>query len=152
MNVFPRNESEGESGRYLAREKVLNGDCNPLIYCFFRRLPVKSLLQRSWLHPFGPRLFNITDFYYYIFMHPLKNFYTPLSRTPQKCFQSGPALANADAALNEDLSRDMNNHAALKRLSDSTEEGGLRSRQHFNFLSTIGHSLVASQNAIFFLI
>jgi len=26
-------------------------------------------------------------------MHSLKNFYTPLSGAPQKCFQSGPALA-----------------------------------------------------------
>jgi len=28
-------------------------------------------------------------------MHPLKNFYTPLSGVPQKCFKSAPALANA---------------------------------------------------------
>jgi len=27
-------------------------------------------------------------------MHPLKIFSTPLSGAPQKCFQSGPALAN----------------------------------------------------------
>jgi len=31
-------------------------------------------------------------------MHPLKNFYTPLSRAPQKRFQSGPALANTGPA------------------------------------------------------
>jgi len=39
--------------------------------------------------------FNITDFYHNL-MQPLKNFYTPLSGAPQKqkCFQSGPALAN----------------------------------------------------------
>jgi len=28
-------------------------------------------------------------------MHPLKNFYTPLRGAPEKCFKSGPALANA---------------------------------------------------------
>jgi len=28
-------------------------------------------------------------------MHPLKNFYTPMSGAQQKCFKLGPALANA---------------------------------------------------------
>jgi len=31
-------------------------------------------------------------------MDPLKNFSTPLSGAPQKCFKSGPALANAGPA------------------------------------------------------
>jgi len=39
--------------------------------------------------------FNITNFYHYDFIHPLKNFYTPLSGTPQMCVQSGPTLVNA---------------------------------------------------------
>jgi len=33
-------------------------------------------------------------------MHPLKSFYTPLSGALQKCFKSGPALANASLAFN----------------------------------------------------
>jgi len=37
----------------------------------------------------------MTDFYHYALMHPLKNFCTALSGAPQKCFKSGPALANA---------------------------------------------------------
>jgi len=68
--------------------------CNSLIYWVYRRYPLKSLLVRSWRHPFETRLYNITDFYPYA-MHPLENFYTPLSGAPQKFFKSGPALANA---------------------------------------------------------
>jgi len=56
---------------------------------------LKSLLERSWRHPFGPRLCNITDFYHYALIHPLQNFCTSLSGAPQKCFKSGSALANA---------------------------------------------------------
>jgi len=32
-------------------------------------------------------------------MHPLKNFYTPLSGAPQNCFKSSHALANAGPGL-----------------------------------------------------
>jgi len=47
------------------------------------------------------------------------------------------------SSLNEDLSLGMNSPIALKHLSDSTEEGGIQSRQ----ISI----LVSSQNAISFL-
>jgi len=65
---------------------------------FKRHCLLKSLLERSWRHPFGPHLCNITDFFHYALMYALKNFYTPLSGAPQKCFKSGPALANAGPA------------------------------------------------------
>jgi len=55
------------------------------------------LLKRSWRCPYGPRLCNINDFYHYA-VHPLKKFYTSLSGALQKCFKSGPALANAGPA------------------------------------------------------
>jgi len=44
---------------------------------------------------------NITDFYHYALIHPLQNFHTSQSGAPQKCFQSGPALANAGPANND---------------------------------------------------
>jgi len=69
--------------------------CNSLIYWVWQGCRLKSLLESSWRHPLGPRLCNITDFYHFAMMHPLKHFYTPLSGAPQKCFKSGPALANA---------------------------------------------------------
>ena len=63
---------------------------------------MKSLLERSWCHSFGPCVCNITDFYHCASMH-LKNFCTPLSGTPQTCFKSGPALANAGPGEESDL-------------------------------------------------
>jgi len=75
----------------------INESCKSLLYWVYGRCPLKSVLERSWRHYYGPRLCNITDFYHYV-MHPLKNFYTPLSGPPQKCFKSGPALANAGPA------------------------------------------------------
>ena len=92
--------------RYCTRTSILvreipaqRGDidecCNSLIYWILRRCPLKSLLERCWRHPFESHLFNITVFYQYELMHPLKILSTPLSGAPQKCFQSGPVLANA---------------------------------------------------------
>jgi len=40
-------------------------------------------------------LFHINDSDHYDLMSYQKFLHTPLSGTPQKCFQSGPALANA---------------------------------------------------------
>ena len=85
------------SGTCLAREEVLIEGCNSLIYWVQQPCPLKPLLERSWRHSYGPRLCNITDFYHYA-IHPLKNFYTPLSGAPQKCFKSDPAFANASPA------------------------------------------------------
>jgi len=62
----------------------INACYNSFIYWVLRRCPLKSLLERSWRHPFGPRLFNTTDFYHDF--PPPSNLYTPLSGTPQKCF------------------------------------------------------------------
>ena len=36
-------------------------------------------------------------------MHPLKNFYTPLSGATQKCFKSGPTLANDSPERSQSL-------------------------------------------------
>ena len=64
------------------------------------RRPVRPLPARHcFASPFRTSsFFNIIDFYHYYLMHPLKNFYTPLRGTPQKCFQSGSELANAGHA------------------------------------------------------
>ena len=40
----------------------INECCNSLIYWVLRRWPLKSRLEGSCRHPFGPRLFNITHF------------------------------------------------------------------------------------------
>ena len=66
------------------------------IFCYHCKLCSSgyALAQHSvplfWASPF-----NITDFLHYDLMHLLKKFCTPLSGVPQKCFQSGPALASA---------------------------------------------------------
>jgi len=52
------------------------------------------------------------------------------------------------SSLNEYLNLDMNSLAALKHISDSTEEDRVQLRQNFNSVSTLGHFLVASWNAI----
>jgi len=70
-----------------------------LIYWVLWRCPLNSLLERSWRHLFGHGICNITDFCHYPTPWCIpSNFYTPLSGAPQKCFKSGPALANADPA------------------------------------------------------
>jgi len=48
--------------QYLVREKILNEDCNSLIYWVLWHCQLNSLLERSWRHLFGHRLCNITDF------------------------------------------------------------------------------------------
>jgi len=65
---------------------------NSLIYWVLWRCPLKSLLAKSSRHPFRPRLFNITDFCHYDLMHPLKNFYTPLSRPRKSASNRAPHL------------------------------------------------------------
>ena len=57
---------------------------------------MKSLLEMSWCHPFGPRFCNITDVYHYALMHTRKHISTLLNGAPQKCFKLGPALAKAE--------------------------------------------------------
>ena len=69
----------------------INEGCKFLIYWVYRRCPLKSLLERSWRHLYGPRFCNVTDFYHYA-MHPRKNIYTPLMGALQNVSNRAPHL------------------------------------------------------------
>jgi len=75
---------------------------------------MKSLLERretvgmlidtpSLVLPHQAWLFNITDFYHCDLMPPQKFLHTPQSGAPQKCVQSGPALAKVGPVFNISL-------------------------------------------------